>query len=371
MDEIRYNYVPRLLLFEDDNSDGEGPGGYLEVMKELKIFLDASYKRPEGMYSRVRKMVTEKMNNIRLLTKLRDVIKQSKEEFDREKRAAKAVLEYRNRTQTVISMKYVLDVVDRLKTSECFADKAVLLMMSSGARKIEILDDNTSLFFRVGHRQWIKQIGVAKKRDPCDQPVIMKPLLFLDCEDFLSKLEDVRREVDSRDKQGRVSIGKTFAKRLENACAYLWPQNVANGYRTGTHLNRAIYANVAYRKFRMPGESLTHFVKHRLGHESMGSAANYMNISIAFDEDPDLMAEAQVQEWVVDQAGIEFNDEEGKLVKIRPAPIRKMTAEERMVEVEWYADQLQSNRIAITRGNLLALGLQSGIITASKVLENE
>ena len=169
----------------------------------------------------------------------------------------------------------------------------------------------------------------------------------------------------------RATIAHSFSHGLEKQCAYLWPQNKANGYRTGTHLNRAIYANVAYRKFRAPGESLTHFIKTRLGHDTMGSAANYMNISIAFETDEDLMKEAESQSWILDDFKVGLVDNSGEVVKMTPPPIRKLSEQDRIDEVDFYATKLVANDIKLNRANLMALGLQSNIITLAGVLLKE
>lgn len=365
MQEIRNVYLPQL---EDFNGGGEeGWPLYTPILQELKNFLDRTYKRPEGMYSKVRKLLSAQISNTALLKKAREIIRQSKESYDAERRAAQVVSEYRNRTQTVLAMDYINEVVQRLRDSDETSHRIVLLMLACGARKVEILDPNTSMFFPIASNWGIMQVGVAK-RGAEDETVVAKPLLFIQAEEFFTVLAHVRAAVAQRGYTTREEIGKTFSHQLENLCKSLWPQNVAFN-RTGTHLNRAIYANVAYKKYGAPSESLTHFIKQRLGHDSMGSAANYMNVSIAFPSDTDMLAEAAVQSWIVEDRKVGLASRSGGVVMISPPPIRKMTAIDRENEIQSYAQLLESNDIPVTRNNLLALGLQSSFITSSGVIK--
>ena len=108
MQEIRDVYLPQL---EDFNGGGEEGGAlYTPILQALKDFIDRFYKRPEGMYSKARKLLSARISNPLLLKKAREVIRQSKESYDAERRAAQVISEYRNRTQTVLAMDYINEV---------------------------------------------------------------------------------------------------------------------------------------------------------------------------------------------------------------------------------------------------------------------
>jgi hypothetical protein len=364
MQEVRTIYLPQLVDFD---LHGDDAPHYIPVLQSLKDFIDKTYKRPEGMYSKVRKLIGAAISNAALLKKAREIIKQDKKSYDAERLAARLVSEHRNQRQTVISMEYINEVVQRLRDSDEFSHRVVLLMLACGARKIEILDGNTSYFCTIPNSWGIAQVGVAK-RGAEDDTVVLKPLLFIQSTEFMTILEHVRVVVWSRNLSTREAIGKSFSHQLETLCSSLWPQNVGNGYRTGTHLNRAIYANVAYKKYGKPTESLTHFIKERLGHDSMGSAANYMNVAIAFPTDTHLLAEAEVQSWIIEDQKVALVSHKGEEKMFSPPPIRKMTAEQRDNEVHFYADLLRVQDVPVTRANLMALGLQSSFITSSGAL---
>jgi hypothetical protein len=342
----------------------------VELMR-LKEVVDKVYARPEGMYSKVRKMLLEFEDNPQVTASARGILRQSRENFKALQKKAEEVVAHKNSHQTVLSMVYVREVVQRLKGSDVFSDKVVLLMLSCGARKIEILDSETSTFF--GHdslRTTITQMGVAKRRDGADVTPFNKPLLFISPEVFLQKIKEVREEVEARGKEGRIAIGKSFSHQLENLCQQLWPQHVDNGYRTGTHINRAIYANVAYKLHGTPNESLTHFIKNKLHHDTMGSAANYMNVSIAFDEESHLAEEAERQAVVLEPLKVALEDKDGHLHEFTKDPIRRLQPEDREDRAIEFARELRASGVDVNRKNLMELGVQSKIVTSSGVLDN-
>lgn len=369
MDYIANDLLPRLEdVCEDLEVDQEAPEEVEALLEELKEYIDHAYKRPEGMYSKIRRLAGERITHPATLQKMREVVRMSKEGYLAEKMAAKLVLEHRNANQTVFSIQYVREVVERLKAGGSFADRVLLLMLACGARKIEILDRETSMFYPTGNSHTIAQVGVAKKRKTEKEVWIDKPLLFVDSFDFLVHLSLVRIEVDKRDKESREAIGKTFSHQLEKLSAYHWPQNVANGYRTGTHVNRAVYVNVAYRKLKNKGESLTHFIKEKLGHESMGSAANYMNISISFDAEDELADEAKEQQQMAMGTRVALINKDGKRVLLPRCAIRKLTRSEREAVAVDFGRLLHTHDIDVTRANLMSLGIQSPVVTSSGVL---
>jgi Telomere resolvase len=373
MQELRDEYIPRIARScEDLDPNGSVPEETITILSELKAFIDHTYARPEGMYSKVRKMISEAVGMPLVLTAARKIIRQNQKDFQALQRKAEKIVAFKNSHQTVLSMTYIRSVVTRLKTSTVFSDNVVLLMLSCGARKIEILDKETSTFF--GHEDLphrITQVGIAKKRREDDLSPITKPLLFITTTEFLFRLQRTREVVESREKKGKEAIGKTFSHVLEKLCQELWPQHVANGYRTGTHVNRAIYANVAYKKFGRAGESLTHFIKNGLGHDSMGTAAHYMNVSIAFDEESHLAKEAQKQAAVLDARVVNLEDTKGNEVPFFRMPIRWMMTDEREQLARDFARQLALADVPITRENLMELGVQSNIVTSSGVLEGD
>lgn len=369
MEEIRTAHEA-LLDHEEVSIEGAPVSESAQALfVELKEFIDLHYKRPEGMYPKARKILGEGVTNTKVLAAMRQTIKQTQAMYLTEKRAQADQLVFRNSRQTVLTLDYVASVAGVLRAGVTFADRALLLMLSCGARKIEVLSD-IAQFFRSEKKNFIVQRGFAKKGEKGTVTEAERPLLFITTGRFFELLASVREEVAERDKEGHVAIGKTFSHQLEKRSADLWPQNVANGYRTGTHINRAIYANVAYKLFGKPDESLTHYIKHTLGHESMGTAANYMNIAIALSDEHKLLEKAEELDEKVEVEEVHYTRKDGTtLVAIKP-PIQKMTLAEREQKAAELASWLRAEGVEVDRTALIRIGCQSKIITSSGVLTN-
>lgn len=372
MDRVKEFYIPLIVDIANGKSHDEFDPVWLEeTFADLRTHINEHYKRPEGQYSKVRKLISAHISHPQILQQLRASVKMTKDQFELANHAARKVLELKNSRQTVISFLFVNSVVNRVRSCISFADKFVLLQLACGARKVELLDASTSTFVAVPHqRRLIEQRGFAKKRDEVAHSIV-KPLLWIDSDTFLTCLSEIRGEVDKRGKQGREAIAKSFSTQLERHCHLLWPMNPMNGYRTGTHLNRAIYANVAYHFRKGPGQSLTKFIKHQLGHDSMGSAANYMNVAIAFAEDDLLVEEAKWQEGVPVDGGVEFESSTGEQVFIDKPPMRHLDLAQRHQELWNYRALLEERGVEVSRSTLMRLGFQSRLITSSDVLSEE
>jgi len=364
MEEIKTKFMPWLeALHKDATTEIQIREEITSVLYELKAHIDRSYKRPEGMYSKIRKLIGDTIKDPETIRRARAVIKMSKEEYEASAAALRKVVEIKNRKQTVFSLKHVSDVVASVRKCTTFGDRFVFLQLACGARGVELLDANTSKFSATGVSSLlIRQDGFAKKKGSSKIQAIYKPLLWTSPANFLSELALLREDVACRDHQTRKDIAKSFSGQLSAFCKHLWFQHVANGHRTGTHLNRAIYANVAYKHYGDAGESLTHFVKRALGHDTMGSAANYMNINVAFPGEEKLIREAARQEDDIDRASVAFRDKDGHTVSIAKPPIRRMTKEERGEQIEQYAQKLRVANVTVNRSNLVALGFQSKAI---------
>lgn len=363
---IRDFYHPALLEF-----DAAGDiAGAQELIQKLKGHIDRSYKRPEGMYARARALVGSGVREKEITKALRLTVRQSQKEYSKTREEGERRVEHRNSNQTVFTLEYVSSVVGILRPGITFADKVILLMLSSGARKIEILDASVSDFtFSADGETHLVQHGFAKKGRLAAITSISKPIIFLTSHRFLALLHEVRVEVAQRGKRGRVEIGKSFSHQLEKRSSDLWPQNLANGYRTGTHINRAIYANVAYLLHGAPDESLAHFIKHVLGHESMGTASSYMNVAIAREGDVEMNEKADELEENVDRQEVILESDDGEsLLAFKPST-QKMTQEEREAKTIELGKWLKSVNMPVTRALLMKLGCQSKVITSSGVLD--
>ncbi len=363
MDEIKTKYIPWLeALHNDDMADLVVAREVESVLRSLKEHIDKSYKRPEGMYSKVRKAIEDKISHPPTLKLSRGIIKMNKAEYDASAWAMRKVVEMRNAKQTVFSLDYIVGVVEKLRKCVTFADRFCFLQLACGARAVELLDKNTSVFSDVGQNNIINQRGFAKKRGARANGDVTKPLLWTSAANFLCELQILRDEVGERGHTTRAEIAKSFSSQLVARCKDVWFENAANGQRTGTHINRSIYANVAYKSRGNAGESLTYFIKNVLGHEHMGTAASYMNLAVAYDNETALLQEASRQAEGVWRAAVVLENEEGVGVSVLLPPIRRMTPEQRAESLECHAMELRSLGVPVNRRNLISLGFQSKAI---------
>jgi hypothetical protein len=368
MDKIREYCEDIKTLCAHLSDDAESQPVCQGTIDELKDFLDETYKRPEGMYSRVRRMIGQVVTNISTLMYLRQKVRMTPTQMEKGRRLAQETLETRNRNQTVLTIEYIREVIQRLRAGVTFADKVLLLMLACGARKIEVLNEKTSKFQPDG-LHYIRQIGIAKQKGGQDFTV-RRPLCFIKTDEFINLLTDVRETVQKRHKESAKDIGKTFSHQLEKLSQFYWPQNVALNNRTGTHINRAIYVNMARKLYGERNESLTHFIKRCLGHESMGVAASYMNVDISFAADDDKREEALRQQENIDVDSVALNSKYWTTVTFRVVPKRKLTKQERCAVALDCGKQLFAAGVPVTRVNLMALGVQSRIVTMSGVLND-
>lgn len=365
---IKQSHLPRLELLraQYDGSD-EHKREVEEAVGRMKSEIDASYKRPEGVYSRIRKMAIQPPGDDFVSLEVNKRVRMTQEQYHASNMALRAIVEAKNSKQTVFAFSYITRMVEELRERAAFADVFFLLQLACGARCIEILDERCSIFTASEKSSnSIIQTGFAKKGPDSADASIEKPLLWTTRGRFLSDLKIVRDEVKKRQLGSRQAITKSFHTQLVNRARHLWPQNLVNGRRTGTHINRSIYANVAYHFYGSPSESLTHFIKHKLGHDSMGSAAHYMNVGIAFDGHPSLEEEAERQEGGFEREGVTFQNEEGGSVFIECPQIRRLSGNARVALVCSYASKLRAAGIPVTRQNLLVIGFRASDVRASK-----
>jgi hypothetical protein len=363
MEEIRSHFIPWLVDVYKQGT--EAPGAEEEtsdILQQLKNHIDSNYKRPEGMYSKVRKLIQDQIPCERTCKQARNIIKMSRAEYEASTAAARRITEIKNTKQTVFTLKYITDVVSRVRKCVTFADRFVFLQLACGARAVELLDSGTSQFSLTDHPSYIRQSGFAKKRKDGECMEIVKPLLWTTSARFLRELSTLRRDAEERGHTTRREIAKSYSGQLVGYCKMLWFQHTMNNDRTGTHLNRSIYANTAYKHYGGARESLTHFVKHVLGHDTMGSAANYMNIAVAFENDEKLKQEAVAQENEFVRENVAFENDKGAIVSIPKPVVRKMTSTERKNDIIFHARELRANGIPVKRTNLIALGFQSKAI---------
>jgi len=170
-----------------------------------------------------------------------------------------------------LTLQQFMRIVSILQSSDSEVDHLLFLILCCGARKCEILKlasfEDSSYDDERGN--WILQTGFAKKRSTTHRDYVRKPLLLIPYERFRTRLEYVREWFDPKD-----------SHFVEARVKELIPRVVELGYRAGTHIFRALYANAAYSLRGKPNESLSSFIRDVLGHEGLDASLHYTFVRI-------------------------------------------------------------------------------------------
>jgi hypothetical protein len=307
-----------------------------------------------------------------------------------------------------------------------WADKAVWLALVSGARKIEVIF--MSQFRKIDHdllevlqdlkkirvgadiNQWIRQIGLAKKKDgefipspSLDTPDVYKPLIGgVTSDEFIQVWEECRAEFHelvsevtgrdpsdvTREEAGDISktaIASAFRREYKgnNTKLLEW----VTGDVIHFHTLRAIYGNISHRVFAKGGTSLSVWVGKVLGHDmsDSGTALFYQTINIT--EKADVTGENAAQSVIRLKAELEdiIKEARFKLTAIRDLkesitkgdtnPTVKLWSTRDHVDVEVVPNRkrgdigldllrrLNDAGVPITSKNLRALGYGSILIS--------
>lgn len=372
MDELRLLVAELRILEADDSAIRTISSEQELLLYRIKEAVDTNYKRPAGMYSVVRRLISSSMSQIGVILRAREILKQTQEEYKNSQAAQQKAVVDRNERQTVFTLRFVEEVVEKLIRRGAFTDKVLLLMLACGARKVEILDPDMSEFEEVFTFsspmgiQLIKpfticQKGLAKKR-LAEKVKIEKPLLWINALEFMRILGEVRAFVWKHkcEHLNTAAAIKSMSPELERLSSALWPQAVANGVHTGTHINRAIYANVAYLEREKPGMSLTAFVKRVLGHAELGTACSYLHVSVASPTDRKLWLEGKKQEKAA-ITYVKLEGENGEKIKFRQllGGSTKFNDAEKRAELADCIKQCTENSFHPSRSLLMRLGFSA------------
>lgn len=205
-----------------------------------------------------------------------------------------------------------------------WADKAVWLALVCGARKIEIifmsqfrkidgtlltvLEDLKKIQPGADTSKWVRQIGLAKKKDGdlipvanLDTPDVYKPLLGgVTVDEFITVWEQCRAEFHelvqdvtgrppsavTREEAGDISkgpIASAFRREYKQGKLMEW----VTGDTIHFHTLRAIYGNISHKVFAKGGTSLAVWVGKVLGHDmnDSGTALFYQTINVTTKSD--------------------------------------------------------------------------------------
>lgn len=323
-------------------------------MSNFRDKLDEVYKRPEGLYARIRRAFAEELkksdvgaqgsanwedvvgNNYVVDVQKRTnemadrIFRMTKRKYDERQQEGKEKVEARNDKVTCFSRWYVLEVLTRCFASVDPADWCVSLQLASGARYCEIISSSVSQWTHSSD-EFVVQTGIAKDKSGNSTP-LDKQLIGITGDQFLGKLKTLREWVQSNgDCKGRTKRHTSLFFPLL-------------GGKGGTHTNRAIRAAVArYDSERRRSPCLA--VMKMLGHKTMATAPHYMHVTVTDRDCDDIGGMFQ-----------HYQSPKGSLLLIRP--VRRHEFQEQFFkECQEVVDELKRAEIKCSRQELARLGL--------------
>jgi len=179
----------------------------------------------------------------------------------------------------------ILKLQHFLKNSIHWTDKVILFGLSTGARFVEILDKNTSIFTECKKANHIIQEGVAKARDT--KKDYIKPVLFVTVEEVLKLNTDIRNEIEDI-KMNKKQLTARYSRKANNRLRELLNKFSFNipPEECHFHILRRIYANCAFETYgKKTDMSYPVYIQTCLAHNGTGALLSYSNIRLLFDNE--------------------------------------------------------------------------------------
>lgn len=162
------------------------------------------------------------------------------------------------RSQTVVDINEILDLIKNNITSTDPMRRAIALLISCGSRAIEFFAKSKYEIYNFENsNSWVTQTFIAKKRNKEQKTHVVKPILYFSNERFIQERENVLEQLRVRYKNKEYS--KTFIEidkdKEKLAGVILESGNKAAkevfSHREGfsMHTSRALYAIISYDMF--------------------------------------------------------------------------------------------------------------------------
>jgi len=352
-----------LIQYAIDNIDKYQVDDLRAIFPKLNTILTALYpnKITRNIYfSKIRKPISNKYGlNSEEYKVSQDLIKITKAEKKAITEDYNIKVKEKNRDRQVFYTEDVLEVMYKMLAANHWADQALGLLICCGARPIELLVKNK--YAPVGDAEmWVHIENLAKKRGDKQDDTVNRPLIHLNCAEFIERVNKVRNDEDFKskkalDKHGHLSqnVDKILNYHLEKYEIF------AND---NASILRKVYANLAYSLYADPIKTnLNVFLSDTLGHDrsDIATASSYSTVVVvprakerdnaqiinAIDE---LRGTARAIREDVD----ELKDEMKEPEIIRPPVQMNRTDEEIKELLRQTLTQMQANNVNITNVNL-------------------
>ncbi len=257
----------------------------LGLIHELKAMIDKSYKRPEHVYCVAKKLLKEKgMDKTTLWKHVINVMHQTPIERAKTEEKLQEAVEKKNSFVKIIGYDDVIDIIRDLSNCVSMVDIYCAIQLASGMRQREIFDVATSVVTVDDNNDThFIQAGFAKKRDKPQTTPLSKPAIGMTGARLVRlvayfRAEVVLDEIDGSQPSPRAVdlIISRWNHKLSDRTKVLFG---VKGERSGTHMNRAIYAGMCCFQLNTTISDIL-VVKTVLGHKDFTTAAHYLYLRI-------------------------------------------------------------------------------------------
>jgi hypothetical protein len=326
-----------------------------EWMDHVKTYIDEKYKTTPPIYCHTKKLIwkellpqiTEEKAKKTFEKLVLDTFHETPKEKAITRNRQRKALEKRNEEVTKFSYDYIQMISEMCQESLDPVDWLIALQLGCGCRKRDLCDKKVANFLRRAedNERDIYQVGASKSRGK--SMISVKPLFHITTTRFLKLLSEFRKLFDDGEK-----ASTNWNDRLCTRARFYFP---VKSPRSGTHVNRALYAAAQAYKNEKKNISNPRAVQIALGHGAMGTALHYLHVSIG---------ESGFNGYLVDFQSTELGE-----FGIRKIPPRLSRDElERRYEIAFTT--LNAQGVSPTRDAMLSLGFPSSLVSR-KIGENE
>lgn len=323
-----------------------------------------------------------------IMTKL--FTRMTREQIEDARNFRKMMLRDRSAEPIVLTTQQVFGVIAETKKNDymTFEDAFVYLQLTSGCRKVEILDERVSKFELAvpstcaNHERYVVQVGVAKQKRTKKSIVPQKWAKFIlsgTPDEWLATLRSFRIQVGDLEQYSRVEVGAKFSKRLLTATKrfFYWVRprytlRDADGKEAGmqshcigTHFNRAVYGQMCgIFEHALPGNTFSQakIIQDALTHTQRDSSEYYEAVVLTQEENlADSKRVARLQTEQENESSRVYTDIEG--VRLRKFARCWRTEKQKRQLVQDGEELLVENGLKGSFANLLKLGIGSTTIS--------
>lgn len=342
-------------------------------LKQLIEVLYHNVSSRNQIFCRVRKRLLAKFPGIRY--ELRKVLHISLSESEMLRLRYSAQVYERNINQQELSDKTAVDLIQANRSSPDWTNLMIVVALAVGSRMIEIA--RVSSFELTEHPRLIRIVGVAKQKETEMPKVIVKPVIGLKAINIIEIVSFIRKTLSTTrlwnlgacpngfittgDDKSNQDISSGISTPLQTKVRELVGQDFT------FHKLRSVYAELAWkRQYKHLSMSKTAYYSYVLGHKptSLSTALGYQR----FDIKEDVKTEKVVDDPVLTETFVTFQDEYGNEFKLVPNPQRRYEADDKRLDrIKTQASDLRLHGLKPTYTNLRKLRNGNDLINKFKM----